>query len=120
MMPIPRKYLHDKIVLLLVSSNIFLGFLAAVLIFLRLDVGEGSDGYIVQYRSNLGISAFQTGGISSILGFAVLGLLVILLNIGLSIRTYNIRRELSVAVLSSGVLILLMGIIVSNGLMVLH
>ena len=119
-MPIPRKYLHDKLVLLLVSSNVFLGFLSAILIFLRLNVGEGSDGYIVQYRSNLGISAFQTGGIGSILSFAILGVLIIVFNVGLSIRTYNIRRELSVAVLCSGVLLLLMSIVVSNGLMVLH
>ncbi|HSW65897.1 MAG TPA: hypothetical protein VLI54_02040 [Bacillota bacterium] len=120
MTPIPKKYLHDKLILLLVSGNIFLSFLCAVLIFLRLNIGQGSDGYIVQYRSNLGISAFKTGSITELLSFACFALLIAAIGIILSIRTYPIRRELSVAVLSSGALLLLLAIIVSNALMVLH
>lgn len=120
MMPIPKKYLHDKLILLLVSGNIFLAFLLAALIFLRLNVGQGSDGYIVQYRSNLGISAFKTGSITGIIGFAVFALLVVALDVALSIRTYRIRRELAIAVLISGLLLLVLSLIVSNALMVLH
>ncbi len=120
MMPISKKYLHDKLILLLVSGNIFLAFLLAVLIFLRLNVGQGSDGYIVQYRSNLGISAFKTGSITGIIGFAIFALLTVVLDIALSIRTYRIRRELAVAVLVSGALLLVLGIVVSNALMALH
>jgi hypothetical protein len=120
MMPMPKKYLHDKLILLLVSGNIFLAFLSAILIFLRLNIGQGSDGYIVQYRSNLGISAFKTGSINGIIAFAAFAALVLLINVGLSIRTYRIRRELAVAVLIAGILMLILAIIVSNALMVLH
>jgi hypothetical protein len=119
-MPISKKYLHDKLILLLVSGNIFLTFLAAVLVFLRLNVGQGSDGYIVQYRSNLGISAFKIGNLTGVLSFVAFALLVALINVALSIRTYQIRRELAVAVLSAGLLLLLLAIIVSNALMALH
>lgn len=119
MMPIPKSYLHDKLILLLLSGNIFLAFLSVVLIFLRLNIGQGS-GYIVQYRSNLGISAFTTGSINGIIAFAVFAALILLINLGLSVRTYRIRRELSVAVLAAGVLLLVLSIIVSNTLMVLH
>lgn len=119
-MPIPRKYLHDKLILLLVSANIFLAFLLVVLIFLRLNIGQGSDGYIVQYRSNLGISAFKTGSITGILSFAGFALVILILDVALSVRTYRIRRELAVAVLVSGVLLLVLSVIVSNALMVLH
>jgi hypothetical protein len=119
MMPIPKKYLHDKLVLLLLSANIFLAFLCAVLIFLRLNIGQG-DGYIVEYRSNLGISAFRVGSIAGILSFAVFAVIIVVTNISLSVRTYRIRRDLSLAVLAAGILLLLMGIIVSNSLMVLH
>lgn len=118
-MPIPKSYLHDKLILLLLSGNIFLAFLSVVLIFLRLNIGQGS-GYIVQYRSNLGISAFTTGSINGIIAFAAFAVLILLINLGLSVRTYRIRRELSVAVLTAGVLLLVLGIIVSNALMVLH
>lgn len=119
-MPVSKKLLHDKFILLLLSGNIFLAFLSAVLVFLRLNIGQGSDGYIVQYRSNLGISAFKMGSLTGIISFVVFALLVTVVGIVLGIRTYPIRRELSIAVLGSGALLLLLGIIVSNALMVLH
>lgn len=117
---IPKKYLHDKLILLLLSANIFLAFLCAALIFLRLNLGQGAGGYIVEYRSNLGISAFRVGGIVGLLSFAGFALLLVLINVALSIRSYRIRRELSLAVLAAGILLLLLAIIVSNALMVLH
>jgi hypothetical protein len=120
MMPIPKKYLHDKLVLLLVSANIFLAFLCAVLIFLRLNIGQG-EGYIVEYRSNLGfISGFRVGSIIGILSFSIFAALLLVINITLSVKTYRIRRDLSLAVLAAGLLLLLMAAIVSNTLMVLH
>jgi hypothetical protein len=120
MMPLPKTFLHDKLVLLLASSNIFLAFLCAVLIFLRLNFGQGAEGYIVEYRSNLGISAFKVGGITGLLSFAAFAIVAAGLNVALSVRAYNIRRELSLAVLAAGLLLLLLAIIVSNALVVLH
>jgi hypothetical protein len=87
---------------------------------LKLNIGQGSNGYIVQYRSNLGISAFKTGNVSELLSFVVFALIVAILGLLLSVRTYSIRRELSVAVLGAGVILLVLAIIVSNALMVLH
>ncbi len=120
MSPIPKKYLHDKLILLLISANVFLAFLGIVLIFLRLNIGEGSGGYIVQYRSNLGISAFKTGSVTGLLSYVGFALLVVTIGFVLSIRTYTIRKELSLAILISGVVLLLTAIITSNALMVLH
>jgi len=120
MMPIPSKYLHDKLILLLLSVNIFLAFLCAALIFLRLNIGQGTQGYIVEYRSNLGISAFRVGGVAGILSFAGFALVAAIVNTALSVKTYRIRRELSLSVLAAGALLLLMAIIVSNALIVLH
>ena len=119
-MAIPKKYLHDKVVLLLVSTNVFLAFLCTVLILLRLSSGQGGDGYIVQYRANLGISAFKTDGITSILGFILFAVVSTAINVGLSIRAYHLRRELSLTILSLGGLLLLLTLIVSNALLVLR
>lgn len=119
-MPIPKKYLHDKLILLLLSGNIFLAFLCAVMIFLRLNIGQGGEGYIVQYRSNLGISAFKTGSITAILSFVVFALVTVIIGLTLSIRAYRIRRELAIAILGAGILLLILAVIVSNALMVLH
>jgi hypothetical protein len=120
MMPIPKKYLHDKLILLLLSGNIFLAFVCAALLFLRLNIGQGGDGYIVEYRSNLGISALKYGSIMTILSFVFFALVIVIMNIVLSVRTYRVRRELSVAVLAAGVILLVLTIIVSNALLALH
>lgn len=119
-MPIPKNYLHDKLILLLVSANIFLAFLCAVLMFLRLNLGQGAEGYIVEYRSNLGISAFSVGGVAGLLSFAGFAVGIAALNIILSVRMYRIRRELSLSILAAGILLLLLATIVSNALVVLH
>ena len=115
-----KGYLPDKLVLLLLSANIFLAFLCAALVFLRLNFGQGAEGYIVEYRSNLGISAFRVGGILGLLNFAGFAIVLMVVNVALSIRTYRIRRELSLSILAAGLLLLLLAIIVSNALMVLH
>jgi hypothetical protein len=120
MMPIPRKYLQDKLILLLLSANIFLAFLCAALVFLRLNFGQGVEGYIIEYRSNLGISAFRIGGISRLIDFAIFAIIIVVANVVLSIRTYHIRRELALSILAAGLLLLILAIIVSNALMVLH
>lgn len=116
----PKKYLQDKLVLLLLSANVFLAFLCAALIFLRLNFGQGAEGYIVEYRSNLGISAFRVGGILGLLSFAAFALILAIANIVLSIRAYRVKRELSLSILAAGLLLLLLATIVSNALMVLH
>lgn len=118
-MEITRKYFQDKLILLLVSSNIFLAFLCIALIFLRLGQGAG-EGYILEYRSNLGISAFTRGSIAGILSFVGFALSIVALNIILSLRTYNVRRDLSALILGMGVLLLTLTIIVSNTLLVLR
>ena len=120
-MHIPKKYLHDKFVLLLASTNVFLAFLCIILILLRGGVtGHGSDGYIIQYRSNLGLSAFEKGSVVPILSFMVFVLVIAGFNIFLSIRTYSLRRALLLSLLGLGVLVLLLAVIVSNALLALH
>jgi len=97
-MEVTRKYFQDKLILLLVSSNIFLAFLCVALIFLRLGQGAG-EGYILEYRSNLGISAFTRGSIIGIFSFVAFILVTVVLNVMLSLRAYTIRRYLSALVL---------------------
>jgi hypothetical protein len=119
-MHIPKKYLHDKLILLLVSISIFLAFMCTALILLRAGIGQGVDGYIVQYRANLGLSAFQKGSVVPILSFIFFVLATLVINVLLSIRTYSLRRTLSLTVLSLGILILLLAVIVSNALLALY
>jgi len=119
-MNIPKKYLHDKFILLLASTNIFLAFLCGVLIPLRSGIGQNGDGYITQYRANLGLSAYQKGSIVPILSFIVFVVVILVVNLVLSVRVYELRRALSLTILGLGVLILLLAAIVSNALISLY
>jgi len=120
-MHIPKKYLHDKFALLLASANAFLAFLCIILILLRGGVvGQGADGYIVQFRENLGLSAYEKGGVFPIISFMLFVLLVAGINILLSIKVYPLRRALAITLLALGVLVLLLAVIVSNALLALY
>ena len=114
-----RTYFRDHFVLLLLTVNAFLALFAASFILLKLAASH-SNSYIVQYRSNLGVNAFHTGGVSEIISFAIFALLIFAINLLLSVRTYTINRNLAIIILSIGILLTALDIIVSNSLLVLH
>lgn len=114
-----KEYLQDKSVLLMLSFNFFLFFLTTVTIALRL-VNNTAATYISQYRSDIGIGAFKTGGIIDILSFIVFALLVSVISITLSIKAYSLRRQLSVVILVMCGFLLITTIVVSNGLLALR
>jgi hypothetical protein len=118
-MTIPKKYLHDRLVLLLLSINTFLALLTSLWVLLKLDAGR-SAGYIVQYRASLGISALRTGDATDLIAFIGFAIMVLVLHVFLSIKAYSIRREVSIVILSLGILLLLLAFIVSNALLMLR
>lgn len=115
-MQVPKKYLHDKLILALVSSTVFLALACIVIILLRYG-SNNSSSYIVQYRQNLGISSLKLGSVVSILSFTLFAPLISVINILLSLKVYEIRRQLSVVILAMGVLVIVLAIIVSNALL---
>lgn len=114
-----KQYFHDHFVLLLLSVNAFLAIAGSIFILLRLSTSHGT-GYIVQYRASLGINAFKTGGIIDLLSFIAFALLVLAVHFVLSRRAYQIHRQLAIAILSLGILLLGLTIIISNALLVLR
>lgn len=115
----PKKYFHDHLVLLLLSINAFLAIFGSIFMLLRLSTGQGS-GYIVQYRSNLGINAFQTGSVIDLLSFVAFAALVLAAHSILSLKAYHVHRQLAIAILGLGILLLVLTIIISNALLVLR
>src|SRR5215212_9493075 len=115
-MHIPKHYFHDRFVVLLLSINTFLAILASILVLLRLD-GSGSDVYIVEYRANLGLSAFTRGASGPIMSFVLFALMVMVAHTFLSMRVFTVRRQLSVIILAFGTLLLTLAIIVSDALL---
>jgi len=115
-MTIPKEYFHDRLILLLVSVNTFLALLANILIAFNLGDGR-SNGYIVQYRANLGLSAFKAGNTPTFIEFMIFALFVLVFNTVLSIRVYHIRRHFSLAILAMTLLLLILVVVVSNVLL---
>lgn len=118
-MAISKKYFHDHLVLLLLSINVFLAVAGSILILLRLSTSHGSS-YIVQYRATSGINDFKTGTVTGLLSFVAFAALVLVIHSVLSHSAYRIHRQLSIFVLSLGILLLTLTIIVSNALLVLR
>src|SRR5580658_1444930 len=110
-MAMPKKYFHDHFVLLLLSVNAFLAVAGSIFILLRLSTSHG-NGYIVQYRSSLGINAFKTGSVVDLLSFIAFAALVLATHTFLSLRAYQIHRQLAIAILSLGILLLILTIII--------
>ncbi|MGH7237266.1 MAG: hypothetical protein ACREGF_01895 [Candidatus Saccharimonadales bacterium] len=116
---IPKEYFQDKTVLLLLGVNFFLAFLNVLLIVLRL-VNKMGNVLIVQYRSGAQIGAFQSGGLKDILYFALFAVLVLGFHLILSMRVYNIKRQLAIVTLSLATVLLIIATIVSNALLALR
>jgi len=116
------KYFHDRLILLLLSVNIFMTFAISIFILAQLSTSHG-NGYIVQCRdcSNLAdINRFTKGSVTELLAFIGFALLILVVNIMLSLRCYRIHRQLAVVILGLGVLLLVLTIIVSNSLLLLR
>jgi hypothetical protein len=115
-----KTFLQDRSALLLVSINTFLALAATVLIALKLNATKGTANYIISYRSSLGIDGYTQGTFWDIMSFVVAAWGMLLLGLFLAYRTYQIRRELSLTVLSLTFPLLVLLIIVSNALLFLR
>ena len=115
-MTIPKKYIHDRVILLLLVVNTILAALGIIMILLNLG-GTPANGYIVEYRANLGLSAFKTGSVSTFIGFILFAVFSTAFNAYLSIRVFHVRRALSVGALAMSLLLMVLFIVVSNTLL---
>lgn len=115
-MAVPKKYFHDRVVLLLLSVNAFFALLATAAILFRLS-GAHNSGFIAEYRSNLGLSAFRPGSSMTFVAFMVFVLGVAVFHGFLSKKMYPMSRQLGLAILSLGTLLIILATIVSNALL---
>ena len=114
----PKRYIHDRLILLLLTANAFFAILTTVLILLRFG-GSRNEGFIVQYRPSLGLSRYFKGQKTDILSFAIFAILVLVIHTILSIRVYSIRRHFSVVILGMGLLLILLSLVISYSLLLL-
>lgn len=118
-MAVAKRYSRDHFVLLLLSINAFLAVLAVIFVTVRITTSHGND-FITQYRPSLGLDAYKAGSVTELIGFIGFAIIIMVFNFALSYRVYKIHRQLSVMILSLGILLLALTIIISNALLLLR
>ncbi len=118
-MAIPTKFFHDRTILILLIINSILLVVGSLLVLFRLDASKAS-GYIIQYRSGVGIGEFKTGSGLDMAGFVFFLMVAFALSFIISIRSYNERRNIALTVLILTSLLSLLTIMVSDALLVLR
>ena len=115
-MTIPKKYFQDRLVVLLLSINILLTIIGSLSILFHIS-GQHSQVYIAEYRSNLGLSAYRPGSVTTFVAFAAFMVLVLVFHTLLSIRVYRLHRQFALAVLAMGLMLIVLAAVVSNSLL---
>lgn len=105
-------------VLLLITVMAFITVLTTIFVLLRIG-GDHNEGFIVQYRPTLGLSAFQKGSSLGLISFAVFSLFICVFHTVLSVKVYHIRRYLALTILAMGVLLTILALVISNSLLLL-
>lgn len=118
-MDIPKKFLHDRLVLILITVLSALLVIGVSLVILRFDVSKNPTT-IVAYRPNISGSSYQSGKPIDIYSFAVFMILTAFSAAVLAAKVYNIRRFISLFILGSAVFLLIMATIVSYSLISLQ
>lgn len=114
-----KSYFRDRFVLLLLSIDCFLVVLVPLVIGLNIGAGGKTD-YFIQYRANLGLSAFTNGGVQTFWAFMVFAVATTVFNIFLSFKVYHIKRHFTLAILSASSLLLVLTLVISTSLLINH
>ncbi|MES2971198.1 MAG: hypothetical protein V4702_02670 [Patescibacteria group bacterium] len=115
-MATPQRFIHDRVVLLLLSVNIFFTVLISVLIAFALTGGTDRL-YVIEHRPSLGLSANRIGDSTQMTSLIVFVIFVLVFNTMLSVRSYPLRRNFAVVVLGMGTLLILLAGVISSFLL---
>jgi hypothetical protein len=118
-MEIPKRFLHDRSVLLLITLISILLVLGVSLVLIRFDASRNPTTTIA-YRPNITGSQYQSGKPIDIYTLALFMMVTATSSAILASRVYYLRRSLAVFILSSGSFLLLLSIVVANALISLQ
>lgn len=118
-MELPKKYMHDRLILLFLTIIAVLVVIGVSLVLLRFDPSRNPTT-TAAYRPNITGTQYQSGKPIDIYTMALFMIFTSAAAIFLSVRTYHIRRFVSVFLLASTVFLLILSMIVSNALISLQ
>lgn len=114
-MEVPRKFLHDRLVLLLITVMAILVVLGVSIVLLRFDVARNPTT-IVAYRPNVSGTQYLSGKPIDIYSLAVFMIFTPAAAILISSRIYRAKRYAALFMLSSTIFLLIISTIVANSL----
>ncbi|HVS78723.1 MAG TPA: hypothetical protein VHD84_00310 [Candidatus Saccharimonadales bacterium] len=114
-MDVPKKFLHDRVVLLLITVIALLVVIGVSLVLLRFDVSRNPTT-IVAYRPNVTGTQYLSGKPVDIYSLAIFMIFTSLAAIAISSRVYAAKKPAALFMLSSTVFLLILSTIVANSL----
>lgn len=114
-MDIPKKFLNDRLVLLLITVMAMLVVIGVSVVLLRFDVSRNPTT-TVAYRPNVTGNQYISGKPIDIYSLAVFMLATSIAAIVISARIYNAKRPAAIFMLSSTNFLLILATIVANSL----
>lgn len=114
-----KSFLHDRIVLGLVTLIGIITVIGVSLVLIRFDASRNPTT-TVAYRPNITGSQYQSGKPIDIYSLAIFMLLTAIVSVIISHRLYGVRRHVALFLLSAQVFLLVMATIVSNSLISLQ
>jgi hypothetical protein len=108
-MDTPKKFLHDRFVLLFLTMTAALVVIGLSVVLLRFDVSKNPTT-IVAYRPNVSGAAYQSGKPIDVYALAVYMAISAIAAIILSSRIYAQRRSIAMFILASDVFLLILAI----------
>jgi hypothetical protein len=112
---IPKKFLHDRLVLLLITAMAILVVLGVSVVLLRFDVSRNPTT-IVAYRPNVSGTQYISGKPVDIYSLAIFMIFTSAAAVLISSRIYRAKRYASLFVLSGTIFLLILSAIVANSL----
>ncbi len=110
-----KKFLHDRLILVLLTIIAVLVVIGVGSVLLRFNAGQNATT-IAGYRPNLSSSTYVSGNSLDIYELPLFMVLITAIGAILSVRLYRVGRELAVFMLSATIFLLLISIIVANAL----
>ncbi|HET9722006.1 MAG TPA: hypothetical protein VFP32_03180 [Candidatus Saccharimonadales bacterium] len=114
-MEVPKKFLHDRLVLLLLTVMAILVVIGVGIVMLRFDVSRNPTT-IVAYRPNITATQYVSGKPIDIYSLAVFMIFTSLASVAVAARVYVVKRPAAMFMLSSTIFLLILSAIVANSL----
>ncbi len=114
-MDIPKKFLHDRLVLLLITVIAGLVVIGVSIVLLRFDVSRNPTT-VVAYRPNVSGTQYLSGKPIDIYSLAIFMIFTSVAAIIISSRIYVVKKPAALFLLSSTVFLVILSMIVANSL----